>query len=75
MVHINQQDMTVIFSQSQQAYDKAIGPIKWLPQLGGITLEKGQARTVTLTSLSGVGEPSTPTSPPAGPPPATQPAR
>jgi hypothetical protein len=50
---------------SKAAYDKAIVPIRWMPELGGITLEKGgEAKTVTLTSIAGV-QPAAPATRPA----------
>jgi hypothetical protein len=46
---------------SSAAYQKAVAPIRWVPELGGITLDKGAAaKTVTLTSTSGV-QPASPT--------------
>ena len=50
---------------STQAYEKAIGPIRWVPELGGITIAKGaEPKTVTLTSTAGV-KAAAPTSQPA----------
>ena len=39
--------------ENREAYDKAIGPIRWMPELGGIKLEKGKDRTITLTAWPG----------------------
>lgn len=51
---------------SKADYEKTIGPIRWIPELGSITLEKGETeKTITLTSTAGIGQ--------AGP--TTQPAR
>jgi len=55
---------------SQEAYEKTIGPIKWVPELGGIKLEKGQNRTITLTALPG----DRPAASSSSPPSSTQPA-
>jgi|GEM_PF-1419024 len=41
--------------ESQDAFEKTIGTIKWLPELGGIKLEKGKDRTIKLTSASAPG--------------------
>ncbi len=39
--------------KSQEEYEKTIGVIKWVPELGGIKLEKGKNREITLAALPG----------------------
>jgi hypothetical protein len=41
------------------AFEKTIGPIRWVPALGGITLDKGKDRTLTLQPSDLPAEPST----------------
>jgi hypothetical protein len=55
---------------SREAFEKTIGPIKWTPELGGIKLEKGQTRTITLTAGPGDTSGASKTPPPSS----TQPA-
>jgi len=56
--------------KSQADYEKTIGPIRWTPELGGIKLEKGKDRAITLAALPG----DTPAASTSSPPSATQPA-
>lgn len=57
--------------RSQAEYEKTIGPVKWTPELGGIKLEKGKDRAITLSALPG----DTPAASSTRPPSATQPAK
>ncbi len=43
---------------SEAAFEKTIGPIRWTPELGGIKLEKGEKRTITLPASSPTTQPT-----------------
>ncbi len=54
--------------KSREEYEKTIGVIKWTPVLGGIKVEKGKDRVITLAALPGDKPPASSNPPPSSNP-------